>query len=206
MTRLRLIVVVLLLVVYLLPWAALSEGSAAFSLNAYDLAEWASLHPAERASSPILLTSLLLRLPLACIGVALALTMPNRMLAVIVGVIFFAALLPPLTFINQRDDPNYQQQFMIAALVLVASVSAAVFMRRVRVLSVMGVLFALVALGAGAGGALRAADLLRGFGVAASVTLIPVISAALWLTFAATLARRSRNKTTRLARRAVVER
>lgn len=37
---------------------------AAFSSNAFDLAEWVSLHPTVRAESPALFTPLLLRLPL----------------------------------------------------------------------------------------------------------------------------------------------
>lgn len=46
---------------------------AAFSNNAFDLAEWMSLHPAVRAEDPPLQTSWFLRLPLILVGVIVAL-------------------------------------------------------------------------------------------------------------------------------------
>ncbi len=50
------------LIGYHLAWY--THPTAGFTTNAFDLAEWASLHPAVRSSSPPMLTSFLLRLPL----------------------------------------------------------------------------------------------------------------------------------------------
>jgi len=57
---------------YLLPWAVAS--SAPMTLNAYDLAEWTSLHPAQRQTTPPLLAPLRLRAQLAILSLAFALT------------------------------------------------------------------------------------------------------------------------------------
>ncbi|MBI5927863.1 MAG: hypothetical protein HY862_01030 [Chloroflexi bacterium] len=46
---------------------------AAFSSNAFDLAEWVSLHPTVRAESPALFTPMLLRLPLILLAGIMAL-------------------------------------------------------------------------------------------------------------------------------------
>lgn len=51
---------------------------AAFTNNAFDLAEFTSLHPATQAESPALLSSILLRLPLVLLAVAIALA-ANRL-------------------------------------------------------------------------------------------------------------------------------
>lgn len=113
----------LLIVAYLQPW--IINGSAALNLTAYDLAEWASLHPAASAQSPPLLTSLLLRLPLACAGIWLAWYRPHtsavRILVGGIVALIAIGLLPPPEFLGQRDNPNYQQQAGLAALMLTAS-------------------------------------------------------------------------------------
>lgn len=57
---------------YHMPWQ--THKIAAFTNNAFDLAEWVSLHPTVRAERPALLTSLLLRLPLVTLAVIIALT------------------------------------------------------------------------------------------------------------------------------------
>ncbi len=115
------------LIAYLLPWVI--NPGISLSLNAYDLAEWASLHPAVRTGSPPFFTSLLLRLPLvllACMIVfALRPMMRHRLTLTIIIMLFTAALLPPLEFLTiYRDDPNYQQQFVLAILTLVISMIA----------------------------------------------------------------------------------
>ncbi len=107
----------LMLVLYLFPW--LVNPAASLSPNAYDLAEWASLHPAVHAQTPILLTSLLLRLPLACLALLVAFSTRRGIIpALLIGLIA-VALLPPLEFIYSLDDPNYRQQATLALLALV---------------------------------------------------------------------------------------
>ena len=54
---------------YVLPWIV--APSAALTLNAYDLAEWTSLHPLQRQTSPPLLAPLELRLQLVIFTVTL---------------------------------------------------------------------------------------------------------------------------------------
>src|SRR5690606_39317288 len=58
-------------VCYLLPWT--DHSTAGFTMNGFDLAEWSSLHPAVRASSPPMLASFLLRMPQVAVAIGLAL-------------------------------------------------------------------------------------------------------------------------------------
>ena len=117
------IVFVMGIMAYCIPW--LTNAGAGLTFGAYDLAEWASLHPAVRSSTPPLITSLFLRLPLACFGVIIATMLwersPGKRVAflLLIGI----TLLPPLEFFTQyRDDPNYQQQFALAlATILVGA-------------------------------------------------------------------------------------
>ena len=67
---------ILATVCYYLPWY--THDTAGFTTNAFDLAEWSSLHPAVRSSSPPMLTSFLLRFPQVMLIVALALA-ANRL-------------------------------------------------------------------------------------------------------------------------------
>ncbi|NDJ86333.1 MAG: hypothetical protein GYB66_10635 [Chloroflexi bacterium] len=59
-------------IAYHMPWHV--HPAAAFSNNAFDLAEFASLHPDVRNESPKLFTTLLLRLPLIFLGMVITLT------------------------------------------------------------------------------------------------------------------------------------
>lgn len=102
-----------LLACYVLPWV--STNAAAMTMNGYDLAEWASLHPDVR-SSPLLLTSLLLRLPLVCAALLSAFSGIPSIFAFMRVVILAAALLPPLEFLTNRSDPNYVQQIVLAGV------------------------------------------------------------------------------------------
>jgi hypothetical protein len=111
---------ILALVSYNLP-LVFSVG-AGLTFGGYDLAEWSSLHPIVRTSQPFMLTALLLRLPVVGLAWILA-GMPfiprwARTFAIIgIGI----ALLPPLEFFTQyRDDPNYQQQMVLALLAVSA--------------------------------------------------------------------------------------
>lgn len=121
--RLGWILILLALVAYTLPW--LVAPSSSLSPGAYDLAEWMSLHPAARYVQPPLLPSLLLRLPLACLGLIIAFA-PMGLAGWARGLVVLVlgmALLPPIEFFTlYRNDPNYQQQFGLALFVLISGV------------------------------------------------------------------------------------
>lgn len=110
--------VALLLALYLLPWS--SHRSTSLTLQAYDLAEWTSLHPEVHNGQMPLLVTALLRFPLVCLGGLLALNplQDKRWLGGLITVVFALALLPPASFINQLDNSNYAQQFSLSITVL----------------------------------------------------------------------------------------
>jgi hypothetical protein len=116
---------------YSLPW--LANHSTGLSFGAYDLAEWASLHPAVRGANPTLLASFLLRLPLACLGLLcfIGLYRENLWLRLIFLALIGIALLPPLEFFTQyRDDPNYRQQFFLAVSTVLFGILSMSLVRR----------------------------------------------------------------------------
>src|SRR5688500_1464361 len=97
----QLLTIILLIVgcaAYRLPW--LTNPGSGLSLGAYDLGEWASLHPAVRSGNPALLTTLLLRLPLVCLGLIISIGFLRGKLgfALLLIVLTGIALLPPLEF------------------------------------------------------------------------------------------------------------
>lgn len=117
--------IALLLTSYCLPWV-MNVGNG-LTINAYDLAEWASLSPTVRAQ-PLLYTALFLRLPLVMLTGFIALVAPPRfnglwLYHAAICFLLVMAQLPPLEFLNQLNDPNYQQQF---ALALVSSIIAVI--------------------------------------------------------------------------------
>lgn len=148
----------LMLIGYSLPW--LQGPGVSLSPNAYDLAEWSSLHPAARAESPALLTALLLRLPLACIALMLAFSAPpdtpGRLMFGLGALLLAAALLPPLEFVRAPDDLNYRQQFMLAVVALIGSLVglSGVLRRWGRVIAVLALVI---------GAATSAVGLARGY-------------------------------------------
>ena len=177
MTRIRLtgLTLTLLLVAWIgcyFPWTATT--GAAFSVNLFDLAEWTSLDPVVRGGNPTLLSTFLLRATVALIALALAIKivdMPNRLarwglwlLTFLIGV----GLLPPLDFFRGSfDDPNYRQQFVIAAVTLI-SIGAIIFFGRrgtVRALAWIGSILSILALIFGVIGTLMAASELGAFGL-----------------------------------------
>ena len=98
---------------YLLPWIV--APTAPMTLNAYDLAEWTSLHPIQLGAPlavPLLLRS---QLPVIAVWIALPARGPLMRLLAAAGVMLLAlAQLPPLEFLTiSRHDSNYQQQFML---------------------------------------------------------------------------------------------
>lgn len=123
------ILLVLALIAYTLPWVM--GGSASLTFGAFDLAEWASLHPTNRALSPTLLTSFLLRMPLVCLAWIIAFNAPpypfksaSWWIHAVLCLILVILSTPPLEFLTIfRDDVNYIQQ---ASLTLVAGVGCAI--------------------------------------------------------------------------------
>ncbi len=105
---------------YITPW--ILTPSNPLSLNAFDLAEWASLHPSQPNTSPPLVVPMMLRLQLVIISILLGLhakTDYQRWGALLVIGLLALGQLPPLEFlINATDNINYQQQFILAAISL----------------------------------------------------------------------------------------
>lgn len=118
MTRYCSLVLTLLLMAltgYLLPW--IIAPSSSMSLNAFDLAEWTSLHPLQHSSTIPLLVPLQLRLQLLILAAIFALISKDLLSgAVVAAVILLAAVaqLPPPEFIGQLSNANYRQQFALA--------------------------------------------------------------------------------------------
>lgn len=144
-------------VFYLLPWT--DHVTAGFTMNGFDLAEWSSLHPAVRSSSPAMLTSFLLRAPLVALAAVLALAaqaLPHARLRWLVwcgAAALVVRLLPPAElFTGAGDDPNYRQMLLLSVVgfgLVVAAIPLGVLPDRVR----RGLVAALWAAGAAAGGA-----------------------------------------------------
>lgn len=152
---------------YVQPWVI--NGSAALNLNGYDLAEWTSLHPAAQAQTPPLLTALLLRLPLACAALWLGWNQPytgRTCVAATIGLALTAiSLLPPVEFLSQRDNPNYQQQAGLAILMLVMGLTGLLFISRKgrRIRAIVSVSALIIGVGAGLSGLLQAVEWMREF-------------------------------------------
>jgi hypothetical protein len=164
--KLSTLLIFIALIAYHLPWQV--HPTAAFTLNAYDLAEYASIHPAARYSTFPLLAPLMLRLPLAALALMLILqskpalsweTVLHWMLAMILIV---RLLPPPEFFISARDDPNYRQQFALSAGTFVSAALLLAFTRD-RPTAKRAALIAICAAGAAAG--------LIGWGLASSPPL-----------------------------------
>jgi hypothetical protein len=107
-TFLPILLLVLSIAAYLLPWSTSSINS--LSLGAYDLAEWVNSLPT---------ASLLLRLQLLLISLIFMLTyLPaqgwGRGLGIAIILLLTIAQLPPLDFITRSNDTNQQQQFALA--------------------------------------------------------------------------------------------
>jgi hypothetical protein len=139
-------------ITYSLPW--LMNPGNGLTFGAYDLAEWTSLHPAVRGGNPALLTALLLRVPLACLGLIVSIGFLRQRVGFAIAVIVLTgiALLPPLEFFTQfRDDPNYQQQFILTSITVAVGI-ASMMLRSVRLTKIVVILLAFVgAIGSVAG-------------------------------------------------------
>ncbi len=134
-----------------LPWLT-TPTAAGLTFSGIDFAEWSSLHPAIRAESPALLTSMLLRLPpvFALWIAALNATVfasggMIRWLVLVAVTVSLVALMPPLEFFTAgwaRNDPNYEQQFtMMIVAVIGSGIAASGLLTKFR-----AILLALIAL------------------------------------------------------------
>jgi hypothetical protein len=142
---------VLATVCYYLPWY--THDTAGFTTNAFDLAEWTSLHPAVRSSSPPMLTSFLLRDPRA--------RWVWRGFALLLALRFF----PPSDFFTSATaDPNYRQMMLLTGLGF-GFVFAAILLARAPARWLDGLLIVTLVCGALAGwwGLSRAGVLLDNF-------------------------------------------
>ena len=163
------------LIGYVLPWAV--APSATMTLNAYDLAEWASLHPLQRQTNPALLAPLELRLQLVILSVGLGLLAvgrAQRWLSFLLILLLALAQLPPFEFIYDMRNTNYSQQFRLAAISLVVAMAATPFnLRRLRPYAL--ILLSILGVGSALHGAAQALDLLALLGQGASA------GAGLWI-------------------------
>ncbi len=125
---LLLILLSLALLGYALPWAVTS--SAPMTLNAFDLAEWTSLHPAQRHTEPPLLAPLLLRAQLVILTLTLALAASGRWITALVVLLLALAQLPPFEYVYDFANLNYRQQFGLALFSLIAGFVATRFGHR----------------------------------------------------------------------------
>ena len=110
------------------PWILAPAGS--MTLNAFDLAEWTSLHPAQRATSPPMLTPLMLRMQLLILSVMLGASATAGRLkagATILILALTAAQLPPLDIVYDFNNLNYRQQLVLAGVSLIASYALLAF-------------------------------------------------------------------------------
>jgi NADH:ubiquinone oxidoreductase subunit 4 (subunit M) len=155
----------------LIPW--LINPGVSIAPNAYDLAEWASLHPASRFSTPPLFTSLLLRLPLVCLAFVLAFfdmrSTTRRWVAVICVFLITVALLPPLEFFTSaRGDANYQQQIFLSIVTLIGGLVGVSGLVRTAD-GVLVIVFAFVGAATCIGGLTQSYNLMRQFDLSVQI-------------------------------------
>ncbi len=118
-----------------LPWFV--HETAGFTMHGFDLAEWTSLHPATRSSSPPMLTSFLLRLPHILLPLAVAVmgaALPDpraRWIVRAAAALLALRMVPPVEFFRGvTDDPNYRQMMLLTALGLLSVAGTLVLPRR----------------------------------------------------------------------------
>ncbi len=121
------ILLVAALIAYLMPW--IYNSGAILQPNAYDLAEWASLHPTVQNGSPAFLETLLLRSQLLIITAIIAFYGNDKrwsnvwILRAVTILLIAIAILPPLEyFIAERSNPNYGQQLILALSAIVIGI------------------------------------------------------------------------------------
>jgi hypothetical protein len=115
----NLMVLALGFVAYLLPWS--SAPGASLTLNAYDLAEWSSLHPWVRVAAPPLALTFILRALPSVLALLVLARSPRRWrpwIGLVVLLVAVAQLPPPVFFGPGLNDPNYRQQFTLTLLTM----------------------------------------------------------------------------------------
>ena len=124
---------------YVLPW--IIAPSASMTLNANDLAEWASLHPAQWNTSPPLLVPILLRLQMVILSLIIGILANGKArvtLSAIVILLLAVAQLPPFEFVKDINNLNYRQQFFLAIASLLAGMALLRFkMKRINPLALI---------------------------------------------------------------------
>ena len=113
--RVVLVLALLALAGFLLPWV--TAPNSTMTLNAFDLAEWTSLHPLQQQANPPLVVPLLLRAQLSIHAIAIMLwssSRKERFLALLLIGLISVAQLPPPEFLNNVADPNYRQLLFLA--------------------------------------------------------------------------------------------
>ena len=192
------------LISYILPWIV--NSGVGLTFNAYDLAEWSSLHPTARFVEPVLFTPFLLRVTLSLFTLAWILMLVQLRIAWAtwlaggITLIVAIALLPPLEFFTVfRDDINLQQQAALAVgTLLLGGISLSGVFNRFQPWLSVGLLAA--ALVTGLVGLIRARTLMfalelpvqMGIGVIGFNMLL--ISAIGWLILKGMFAHRSRER------------
>ena len=118
----------------------------------------------------MLLTSLLLRLPLACLALLIAFSTRRGIVPALLVIVIAVALLPPLEFIHALDDANYRQQAAIALLALIGGgIGLSGVLPRYRHWIAAAV--ALIGAAASLIGLAQGYDLMRGFEIPAQIGL-----------------------------------
>lgn len=173
----------LLAAAYCLPW--LVGPGAGLSLNAVDLAEWVSLHPATRVETPPLTTPLLLRLPLILIGAVMIVCIRQMHLRLLIVVSVPLALMPPVAFFaSAGNDPNYLQQFMLALAAVVLLTSLALISRLCAVcFAIIAASIGAVGLSVTAMGVLQAYHIVNSLGYEVAIGAGGLLTAGLFLAF-----------------------
>ena len=146
-TNLLYALLVIGLIAYMMPW--IDGPSSGMTLNAYDLAEWTSLYPPQRATSPPLLAPLLLRMQLLLMSVMFGLLASGRASVAISAtaiLLLAAAQLPPVEILDDPGNLNYRQQLFLAGASLIAG-WACVPLKRQRFINLMLIGLALIAAG-----------------------------------------------------------
>ena len=146
---------------YILPWIV--APTAAMTLNAFDLAEWTSLHPMQRQASVPILVPLLLRMQLPIIGILIVLVTKGsrvKLIGILAVALMSLAQLPPPEFLRNTADPNYQQQFALAALTVAAATAGSLFLSA-RVLPYFVIIVSIAGAGTSIFGQAQAGELLQ---------------------------------------------
>lgn len=184
--RLLLIALAVGLLGYLLPWTV--APSAPMTLNAFDLAEWTSLHPAQRQTAPPLLAPLLLRAQLVFLTLAFAITTSGRtwrLFSVAAVVLLALAQLPPYEYVYDLANLNYRQQFFLALASLISGLLATVMGQR-RIAWMLLLALAIVGTVSVVAGVAQAFELYRQLQQTTSVGLGPWILSSSYIAIATT--------------------